>query len=49
MDIYPTFIVGCLLMISFFISNYRHYISEKKKTAIDTGQSNEDIDVSMYK
>ena len=24
-------------------------ISEKKKTAIDTGQSNEDIDVSMYK
>ena len=31
MDIRPTFIVGCLLMISFFISNYRHYISEKKK------------------
>ena len=31
MDIRPTFVVGCLLMISFFISNYRHYISEKKK------------------
>ncbi len=31
MDINPTFIVGCMLMILFFISNYRHYISEKKK------------------
>lgn len=31
MDIVPTFIVGILLMILFFISNYRHYIAEKKK------------------
>ena len=31
MDIMPTFIVGCLLMILFFISNYRHYIEEKRK------------------
>ena len=31
MGIISTFIVGCLLMILFFISNYRHYIDEIKK------------------
>jgi len=36
MNIIPTFIVGILLMILFFISNYRHYISKKKeKSTID--------------
>ena len=35
MDIIPTVVVICLIMVLFFISNYRHYISEKRKTTND--------------
>ena len=35
MDIVPTILVICLIMGLFFISNYRHYISEKRKTTND--------------
>ena len=47
MNIIPTFIVGILLMILFFISNYRHYIVEKKKIVKEETQKLEKLDKSL--
>ena len=47
MNILPTFIVGLLLMILFFISNYRHYIEEKKKIVREEKQALEKLDKSL--
>ena len=47
MNILPTFIVGLLLMILFFISNYRHYIEEKKKIVREEKQELEKLDKSL--
>ena len=47
MNILPTFIVGLLLMILFFISNYRHYIAEKKKIVKEETQKLEKLDNSL--
>jgi hypothetical protein len=47
MNIIPTFIVGILLMILFFISNYRHYIDNKKKKSTTDLKNLESIDKTL--
>jgi len=47
MNIIPTFIVGFLLMILFFISNYRHYIDNKKKKSTTDLKNLESMDNTL--
>jgi len=47
MNIIPTFIVGLLLMILFFISNYRHYIDNKKKKSTTDLKNLESMDNTL--
>ena len=47
MNIIPTFIVGVLLMILFFISNYRHYIDNKKKKSTTDLKNLESMDNTL--
>ena len=47
MNIIPTFIVGILLMILFFISNYRHYIDNKKKKSTTDLKNLESMDNTL--